>query len=169
VNLENRKTPPSQTEDGAPGRKEVRLLRSNYRTSLAALLAVGAELSRRGYDVAFTLGNTPRIDLLASVPDGRPFKVQVKGISKPWGFFLQKSFLRAKLQRNLYLVVVIVARQPLQNKSTAFRFFVLSHGDAKKEGKNMRTPYESGLNWGSIKNYENEWGKFPPLPQAMKS
>jgi hypothetical protein len=27
----------------------------------------------------------------------------------------------------------------------------------------MPTPYESGLNWGSIKDYENEWGKFPPL------
>jgi hypothetical protein len=138
-------------------------VRSNYHTSLAATLAVGAELSRRGYDVAFTLGNTPRIDLLASVPDGRPFKVQVKGISKPWGFFLQESFFRAKLQRNLYLVVVVVARHPLQAKSTAFRFFVLSHGDAKREGENMRVPYESGLNWGSIKNYENKWGKLPPL------
>jgi len=69
------------------------------------------------------------------------FKVQVKGISKQWGFFLQKSFFRAKPQRNLYLVVVIVARQPLQDKSTAFRFFVLSYGDAKKEGKDMPTPY----------------------------
>jgi hypothetical protein len=116
-------------------KKAAQLLRSNYHTSLAAALAVGAEMSRRGYDVAFTLGNTPRIDLLASVPDGRPFKIQVKGISKPWGFFLQTSFLRAKIQRDLYLVVVVVARHALQEKSTGFRFFILSHADAKREGK----------------------------------
>jgi hypothetical protein len=45
---------------------------------MAGTFAVAAELSRRGYDVALTLGNTPSIDVLCASPTGRPFKVQVK-------------------------------------------------------------------------------------------
>lgn len=132
---------------------------------MAAALAVGAELSRRGYDVAFTLGNSPRIDLLATVPDGRPFKVQVKGISKPWGLYVQETFFAAPLQQDLFLVIVIVAREPVQDGCMGFRFFVLSHAEAKLEGGKMTIPFKRGLNWGSIKNYENAWRKLPQITQ----
>lgn len=139
--------------------------RTNHHTSTAAAFAVGAELSRRGYDVAFTLGNSPRIDLLATVPDGQSFKVQVKGISSKWGFFVQPSFFRARLQPDLFLIVVVVARDPVADGVMCFRFFIMSHADAKKEGKKMAIPYERGLNWGSITRYENAWEKLPQIPR----
>ena len=44
--------------------------RSIQQTSSAAVLATGAELSRRGYDVTFTLGNTGKIDCPGVPPHG---------------------------------------------------------------------------------------------------
>lgn len=126
------------------------------------MLASGAELSRRGYDVTFTLGNTRKVDMLCSVPDGKPFKVQVKGISNPNGFYIDKSFFEGDAQRDLFLMVVLVPA----DVDSSMRFVVLSHADAKSEfskmptHKQVGTPYENGagLNWGSVKSYENEWG-----------
>lgn len=139
--------------------------RDKQQTSSAAVLAIGAELSRRGYDVTFTLGNTRRVDMLCSAPNGETFKLQVKGISGTYGFYIDKSFFEGEVQSNLFLVVVVV---PLVGDNAPFRFFVLNHADAKKEFLEMpqqkrdgRPQSNPGLNWGSIKNYENEWAKFP--------
>ncbi|MGA2228719.1 MAG: hypothetical protein ABSH41_30155 [Syntrophobacteraceae bacterium] len=140
--------------------------RAREHTASAAVLATGAELSRRGYDVTFTLGNTARIDMLCAVPGGKPFKVQVKGISTPNGFYIDSSFFEV-IQPDLFLVVVIVP----PDEDLAMRFFVLSHFDAVEQFKQMPThkrdgrPYltGSGLNWGSVKGYENRWDKFPLL------
>jgi hypothetical protein len=144
--------------------------RAIQHTSSAAVLATGAELSRRGYDVTFTLGNTRRVDMLCSVPDGQSFKVQVKGISTANAIYIDKSFFDGSIQPDLFLVVVLVP--PLGNDSL-LRFFVLSHSDAKNQFSKQRTfkgdggPYkiDGGLNFGSIKPYENAWNKFP-LVQA---
>jgi hypothetical protein len=140
--------------------------RATHHTSLTATLAVGAELSRRGYDVAFTIGNTPRIDLLCAVPDGKAFKVQVKGISYSSGIWVQKAFFDADFQKDLFLVIVLV---PLDEVSP-LRFFVLSHDDAKQEFSIMPkikkdgNPVDSwGLNWGSITRHEKKWAKLPAL------
>lgn len=61
--------------------------RATQHTSSAAVWATGAELSRRGYDVTFTLGNTARIDMLCAVPDGEPFKIQIKDYESAWEKF----------------------------------------------------------------------------------
>jgi len=104
-------------------------------------------MSCRGYDVAFTIGNTPRIDLLCAVPDGKPFKIQVKGISNPNGFWVQKAFFDAHLQPDLFLIIVLV---PPLGDAFPLRFFVLSHSDAKDEASKMPKykrngrPYENG-------------------------
>jgi hypothetical protein len=132
--------------------------RAMQQTASAAVLGVGAELSRRGYDVTFTLGNTRKVDMLCSVPDGFPFKIQVKGISNPNAFYIDKSFFEGDAQDDLFLVVVLVP----QEDASPIRFFVLSHGEAKNEFAKMPThkrdgrPYinGSGLNWGSVKSYE---------------
>jgi hypothetical protein len=139
--------------------------RATQHTSSAAVLASGAELSRRGYDVTFTLGNTRKVDMFCSVPDGRPFKVQVKGISNPNGFYIDKFFFEGEAQQDLFLVVVLVPT----DVDSSMRYFVLSHADAKSEFSKMPThkqdgrPYENGagLNWGSVKSYENKWGTLP--------
>jgi hypothetical protein len=149
--------------------------RATQHTSSAAVLATGAELSRRGYDVTFTLGNTARIDLLCTVPDGELFKVQVKGISTENAFYIDKSFFEGEIQPNLFLVVVLVLPievKPSIEVKSSFQFFVLSHAESKSEFEKMRTtkrdgrPYESGwgLTWGSVKGYKDAWKKFPALP-----
>ena len=53
--------------------------KSGYQTQWAAQFYVAAELSRRGYMIALTLGNAPRTDLMATSPSGRFFRVEVKG------------------------------------------------------------------------------------------
>src|SRR5258706_15944318 len=103
--------------------------RKTHYTSQAALLATGAELSRRGYDVAFTLGNTPRIDRICGVPDGTPFKIQVKGITWESGFRVQKAFFDQARQDDLFLIVV---RVPPPGEEKRFRYFVLSHHEASE-------------------------------------
>ncbi len=128
-------------------------------TSNAALFAVGSELSRRGYVVAFSIGNVARIDLLCTAPDGRTFKVQVKGISNKAGFYVQESFFTAKPQSDLFLVVVYV---PKKDDESPCQFFILSHEDAIRENKKMKGP-DYGLNWGSVTSYENKWGILPAI------
>jgi hypothetical protein len=128
-------------------------------TSHAALFGVASELSRRGYVVAFTIGNTPRIDLLCTVPDGKTFKVQVKGIANKAGFYVQEKFFTAKSQADLYLVIVYI---PKIGDDSHCEFFVLSHKDAIEENRKM-PGLDYGLNWGSITPYRNDWGKFPSI------
>jgi len=136
---------------------------------MAAMLAAGAQLSSRGYDVAFTFGNTARIDLICTVPDGKPFKVQVKGLSDEWDFYVQKGFFEAADQSDLFMIVVLVPSvEPRGNASLPFRFFILSHAETKAEFskyptvKRDGTKYmEAGLAWTTVKSYEDHWNVLP--------
>lgn len=110
--------------------------RATAHTAQAAAMAVSAELARRGYDVAFTLGNTPKVDLLCNVPDGDMFKVQVKGLTIANGFIVRKSFFDESRDHNLFLVVVLVPPTP-EADDVPFRFFVLSHDEARAEFAKM--------------------------------
>ena len=147
---------------------EMKRERDKQQTSSAAVLAIGAELSRRGYDVTFTLGNTRRVDMLCSVPNGPLFKIQVKGISGEYGFYIDKSFFEGRTQENLFLVVVLV---PPLGDDGRFRFIIRTHAEGKDEFSTMPQRKRDGsprpnpgLNWGSVNRYENAWGKFPLPP-----
>jgi hypothetical protein len=151
------------------------MARKRQYTAWAAALATAAELSRRSYDVTITFGNTPKVDLLCSVPDGKQFKVQVKGISSRNALFIQKDFLEGTLEPNLFLVIVLLE----DNKP--FQFFIMTHAEAQdawrataydstgspvlvKRGQRKGLPTKEGcegLLWGSFKNHENRWDKFP--------
>jgi hypothetical protein len=147
---------------------KIKLERSKIHTGFAATFAVGAELSRRGYNVAFTMGNTPRIDLFCDVPNGESFSVQVKGLSGEYSFYISKKFFVAERQPNLFLVVVLV---PRPGDNAPFRFFILTYEEAKREFDSRPTHmrdgriYEdgSGFNWSNVKGYQNGWEKFPHL------
>ena len=151
------------------------MARKRQYTAWAAALAAAAELSRRSYDVTITFGNTPKVDLLCSVPDGKQFKVQVKGISSRNALFIQKHFLEGALEPNLFLVIVLLE----DNKP--FQFFIMTHAEAQdawraiaydstgspvlvKRGQRKGLTTKEGcegLLWGSFKNHENRWDKFP--------
>jgi hypothetical protein len=64
------------------------IARRGRRTQWAAQFAVASELCKRGYEVAFTMGNcTPVADLMVISPINRtPFLVDVKGLyaKNPW-------------------------------------------------------------------------------------
>jgi hypothetical protein len=57
----------------------------------AAQFAVASELVKRGYEVAFTMGNHPTKDLLVISPKGTPFSVDVKGLYKKNVWAVKKS------------------------------------------------------------------------------
>lgn len=57
--------------------------RSVHRTQWAAQFAVASELCKRGYEVAFTMGNHPSVDLMAISPGNIEFTIDVKGLYKP--------------------------------------------------------------------------------------
>jgi hypothetical protein len=139
--------------------------RKNHYTEWAALFATGAELARRGYDVALTLGNTPKVDLLCSVPNGELFKVQVKGMSDRSGNFIQPHFFDDKEDPGLLFITVNV---PSGDKEP-FEFFIMTHGDIKSvlEGLNEKKKKTVREGWGftykEIKNYKDKWEKLPSV------
>jgi hypothetical protein len=56
--------------------------RPSHRTQWAAQFAVASELCKRGYEVAFTMGNHPMKDLMVISPTNVSFVVDVKGLYK---------------------------------------------------------------------------------------
>lgn len=127
------------------------------------------------------MGNTPRVDLLCAVPDGKQFKVQVKGISNAAGFYIQRRFFDPPTHNDLYLVVVVLVPRPARapqpeaearDDERPLRFFILTHKEAQEEFASMPQkkmgPGEPGpgLNWGSITPYENKWASFPERSRA---
>ena len=142
--------------------------RDTYRVSMAATFAVASELSRRGYNVGLTVGNTPKVDLICSVHEGKAFKVQAKGSSGKTGVFIQKAFFDEPAQENLFLIVVLVPPLP---EPFGPKFFVLTHAQAIERSKNdmtkRGTPYSpssaDGLPWRDIEPYEGKWEALPPV------
>src|SRR5262249_16942603 len=140
--------------------------RGKHHTSWAGVLATAAELSRRGYDVTITLGNTPTTGLLVAAPDGSAFRVEVKSASTANFVLMQKAILESPFRLVFIFVFVFVPRK--QNKP--FRFFVLTNDDVreawqatrktKKSGQAYKPGFE-GLNWGAITKHENCWNKLP--------
>jgi hypothetical protein len=140
--------------------------RARHYTGWAGLLAVAAELSRRGYDASITLGNTPALDLICSSPAGEPFKVQVKSASGPNWVRIQKALLEATPKIDLFLAVVLVPKDTRR----PFEFYILTHSEAcDLYGKQRRTrldgrPYKpgfEGLSWGDVRPYVSRWDKLP--------
>ncbi len=143
--------------------------RGKHHTSWAGALAVGAHLSRSSYDVTFTLGNTPNIDLLCCSPLGAAFKVQVKSLSQPNVVPIQLRLMCESPRHDLFFVVVLVpmeAERPLE-------FYVLTHAEVnalwqqmpkvKANGEAYKPGWE-GLYWKLVSTNDclNQWGKLPP-------
>ena len=53
----------------------------NKDSGVAAELAVAAELSRKGYGVAWPVGDNEKYDLIATSPSGNMYRIQVKSAS----------------------------------------------------------------------------------------
>lgn len=144
--------------------------RHSHYTAWAGVYAVAAELSRRGYDAALTVGNTPSTDLLCGGQNtGQAFRVEVKSLARPNFVLIQKRILEEAVRPDLFFVVVLVPISP----SESLRYFVLTHAEVqqlwdklpkvRKDGKPLRPGFE-GINWGDVIQHESKWDKLPSIP-----
>lgn len=152
--------------DAQPGIVE-KVRRSVHRTQWAAQFAVASELCKRGYEVAFTMGNHPSIDIMVTSPRGCPFGVDVKGLYK-------KNFwaVRAKaIRTDLFYVLAFVP------DDSSNRFFVLTQSQvnteiaadierARSRAIARGAPGETaerfpGIGWRFAETYEGQWSALP--------
>lgn len=133
--------------------------RGRHLTQWAAQFGVAGELCKRGYEVAFTMGNTtPEADLMVLAPDSRKmFLIDVKGQST-------NSFwrIKGKLARdNLFYILAYV---PVGKSN---RYFVLRQSELTKlmkeyehSGVAFRSDF-SGINWSTPVAFEDKWDLLP--------
>jgi hypothetical protein len=134
--------------------------RSSHQTQWAAQFAVASELCKRGYEVAFTMGNrTPLADLMVVSPKEKTmFLVDVKGLSRPNAWIIHKKQRRD----NLFYILTHVP----DDRSNQFFILTQQKIDAyidsylKRHGRSQDYKF-TGFNWSQVKDDENEWGILP--------
>ena len=131
-------------------------------TGIAAEYYVAGELSRLGYNVTLTFGNTKSIDLLIE-KDDNVIAIQVKGIQKTksicWN--LDKSKIKEK---TYYVLVNLHIDKPKEKPD----FFVLTSSEARQLFKNTPKQGENRtyLDYKTLKKldgYQDNWNKLELL------
>jgi hypothetical protein len=142
--------------------------RSVHQTQWTAQFAVASELSKRGYQVALTLGNHPTVDLMVVSPSGKHFLVDVKG-QYSRNFWPVK---RAPKRDDLFYVLAYVP------DSAANQFFVMTQEQvekaieantsawlARKAAKGITEPANidsfTGVEDVAARQHENAWDVLP--------
>ena len=134
--------------------------RSGHRTHRAAQLAVASELRKRGYEVAFTMGNaTPLADLMVVSPALKSnFLIDVKGLYKPNSWPIREKPTR----EGLFYILAFVP------DDTSNRFFILGqeHANAyiRAELTRLGRPDDypmTGILWRQGEEHENNWDILP--------
>jgi hypothetical protein len=134
--------------------------RSAHRTQWAAQFAVASELCKRGYEVAFTMGNaTPLADLMVVSPTSkRSFLIDVKGLYKPNPWVIKEKATRD----SLFYVLAFVPDE------TVNRFFILSQKQVNTyigtELARLGRPDNysmTGILWKQAEAHENRWDMLP--------
>lgn len=69
---------------------------------VAAELAVAAELSRKGYGVAWPVGDNAKYDLIATSPSGNLHRIQVKSASMNKHRSYRVGFTHGRLKKTAY-------------------------------------------------------------------
>jgi hypothetical protein len=137
---------------------------ARYHSQWAAQFYVAAELSRRGYVVAPTLGHAPATDLLAQTPTGQTFAIEVKGQQGHSDWFIQKP---SRTSATVYVLVAVPTADP--ERPGAPRFFLLTARDVRvamgrylKDRKRRGTSMERwkwAIRWKDALPHENAWSK----------
>ena len=137
---------------------EQKLLHKNQ-TGIAAEYYVAGELSRLGFNVTFTFGNTKSIDLIVEKEE-KLISIQVKGIQKTksicWN--LDKTKIRSK-------IIYVLVNLHVDNIDAKPEFFILNSNDAKTLFKNSIKAGEKRayLDYKLIREnhkYKNNWSLF---------
>jgi hypothetical protein len=140
------------------------MVRSSHHTQWAGTYAFAAELSRRSYDAALTVGNTPLTDLLCISPNGQPFRVEMKSLASKTYILTGKRIFEMETRSDFFLVVALVP------ETGPNRYFILTHQQIKDARERMPKtkktgePYKEGfdgLEWPLVEPYENAWQSLP--------
>lgn len=137
--------------------EELKLQRTQ--TGIAAEYYVAGELSRLGYNVTFTFGNTKSIDLLIE-KDDTIIAIQVKGIQRTKSICWNLD--KTKVKANIFYVLVNLH---IDTPSAKPEFFVLSSNEALEL---FTSPPKLGdkrayLDYKKLKNLEihqDRWNKL---------
>lgn len=142
--------------------------RPGHQTQWAAQFAVASELCKQGYEVALTLGNHPRKDLMVSSPSGLSFGIDVKGLYKPNYWAISRKQERSDL---LFYVLAFVP------EGTPNRYFILTQaevnagidevieraraGAAAKGKDGAWIDKFTAVSWKYATKFEDRWDRLP--------
>lgn len=121
-------------------------------TEWAAAFGVASELCKRGYKLAFTMGNHPEVDLMVRSPEDFTFLIDVKGQST-------KSHWQVKPKRAVSNLFYVLAYVP---EGEANQFFILPQEDLEHEAKKFRRRSRTRLL--KIGKSVGGVGRFPGIP-----
>jgi hypothetical protein len=137
--------------------------RSAHQTQWAAQFAVASELCKRGYEVAFTMGNHPLVDLMVISPSRISFLVDVKGLYKKNFWLVREKKPRDKLfyvfafapdnASNQFLVLT-------QDQIAAGIRADMEHTRVRQSDKGRtldENGYLSGIEWDFAVRYKDAW------------
>lgn len=139
------------------------LAAKRIRTQWAAQFLAASELARRGYTVAFTMGNyTPIADMMVGTPNReRQFWVDVKGLSSE-AFWLVKP---KPPQADLYYILVCLA--PLVENGSQRKpdqFFILPQKEVNRlilGGQEKPPERGAGFRFADARPFSGKWDALP--------
>lgn len=128
-------------------------------TGIASEYYVAGELSRLGYNVTFTFGNTKSIDLLIE-KDDKIVAIQVKGIQKTKSICWNLD--KTKVKEN---VIYVLVNLHVNNTKDKPEFFVLTSYEAMELFNNTPTQGDKRtyLDYKKVKKleiYQDKWSKI---------
>lgn len=139
---------------------------SAHQTQWAAQFAVASELCKRDYQVALTMGNHPRVDLMVISPSGTKFAVDVKGLyKKNWWLITEKE----PLQNLFYVLAFVPVNAPNhffilkqeQVNETIPRIVEQGRQERLRKGRSIeKVEQMRGLPWAFVEQF-TDWDILP--------
>lgn len=138
---------------------------NNKGCGVAAELAVAAELSRRGFGVAWPVGDNEKYDLIVTAPSGSLYRVQVKSASMNRHKTYRVGFTHGRSRKYTYTpkdIDVMIIWLPYSEDFEdihASGFYLLPIGDIKTTKGNFYPPGKGRWPTWVCKNekYRDNW------------
>ena len=143
-------------------------LLEKQQTGIACEYYVAGELSRMGYNVSLTFGNTKSIDLLVE-KDDVTLAIQVKGIQRTKSICW--NFDKTKVKANILYVLVNLHADAIEEKP---EFYILTSKEMIENFRNTPTQGETRtyLDYKRIKDdleFKNNWEKIEAVLNRKSS
>lgn len=126
---------------------------------LAGEFLVAGELSRRGYPVSITIGNTKSVDIYASAKE-RVIKVDAKAGRRKGNWPIAKD----SVNEDVYYIFVYLQDKNKIRNNIAPEYFVVSGKEAISKDLVKIWKTRQGIRYSTLdtNNYKERWDKLPP-------